>query len=50
LCARTLETCRDLQIEAANTGMVRQFANELMLSGLNVPLPPSLAGKDSVTM
>ena len=33
LCARLLETCRDLQINSANTDMVRQLANDLMLSG-----------------
>jgi hypothetical protein len=33
LCALLLGACRDLQIDAANTGMVRQLADELMLSG-----------------
>ena len=35
LCARLLEVCGDLQINTANADMVRQLANELMLSGFD---------------
>jgi|HubBroStandDraft_5_1064220.scaffolds.fasta_scaffold52793_1 type II secretory pathway predicted ATPase ExeA len=35
LCARLLATCRDLQIDAASTGMVTQLADDLMLTGFD---------------